>query len=145
MLDHALAYAASGRRVLPIHTSTDQGRCSCGNLACPSVAKHPIAACVPHGVGDGTTDPAAIRAWWGRYPHANIAGVVEPSEVVVDIDSRVAADWLREHKDAYPLPPTVTAQSGRDGGGWHRWYATPTPIGSRTAVLAGIDLRGLGS
>src|SRR5690606_31535964 len=49
----ALAYAARGWPVLPLHTATATG-CSCRDRACGSPAKHPRTM---HGLRDATTDP----------------------------------------------------------------------------------------
>jgi Bifunctional DNA primase/polymerase, N-terminal len=69
LVDAALAYAARGWPVFPLHTPTPAG-CSCGHLDCGSIGKHPR---TKHGVKDATTDEAQIRAWWKRWPHANMA------------------------------------------------------------------------
>jgi Bifunctional DNA primase/polymerase, N-terminal len=64
MLDAALSYAHRGWHVFPVH-GVVEGRCSCGTLACPNAGKHPR---IRHGVHEATTDEAAIRQWWTRWP-----------------------------------------------------------------------------
>ena len=55
--DAALAYAARGFRVVPLHFPVEhpQGgvfeRCSCGDRACAAIGKHPL---TPHGLNDAT-------------------------------------------------------------------------------------------
>jgi hypothetical protein len=75
LLDAALAYAARGIPVYPVHwpRPTPGGAslgCSCPRgRYCDRPAKHPL---VWHGVKDATTDPAQLEAWWQRWPQANI-------------------------------------------------------------------------
>jgi hypothetical protein len=72
LLDAALAYAAMGWRVIPLHTpkaTPDGVRCDCGQAGCNSVGKHPRTT---HGLDDGTTSERRIRRWWELCPHANV-------------------------------------------------------------------------
>ena len=69
-LNAALEYARRGWPVLPLHTMNGDGRCTCGRADCDSPGKHPRTA---HGVRDATTDEGRIRAWWARWPDANVA------------------------------------------------------------------------
>src|SRR5580700_6276428 len=83
-LKSALKAADHGYSVLPLHWATD-GQCSCGDLYCSSLGKHPLTL---HGVKDATTDETTIRQWWRKYPRANI-GVATgriSNLIVVDID-----------------------------------------------------------
>src|ERR1700722_901087 len=42
-----------------------------------------------HGFHDATTDPDVIRAWWARYPRANIGiATGAPGPDVLDVDAR---------------------------------------------------------
>ncbi len=61
LLEAALAYAAEGWPVLPLHTPRGQ-QCSCGRADCGSVGKHPRTR---NGLTDASTDPDTIREWWG--------------------------------------------------------------------------------
>jgi hypothetical protein len=90
-LNAALFYASLGKSVLPLHYIKN-GRCSCGKPPGPDhkEGKHPLGLLVPHGHLDATTDETQIRAWWGKYPEANI-GIVcgKISNLgVLDIDYR---------------------------------------------------------
>lgn len=69
LLDAAIAYAAMGWHIFP----------------CKPLQKVPATL---HGVKDATTDPDKIRAWWNRWPEANIGlACGEASGVyVVDVD-----------------------------------------------------------
>ena len=58
----ALWFAAKGYPILPLHSVTEAGGCTCGNSDCESVGKHPFAPLAPHGLKDATVDIAIIRA-----------------------------------------------------------------------------------
>jgi hypothetical protein len=132
-LDHALAYANVGLRVLPIRPG----------------AKAPS---LPAWVDHATTDPATIQAWWtGLYAGHGVGlalGQLPDGRwaFAVDIDAHdptaVGADTWADLEDAYgDAPDTVEAITG--GGGRHLLYAAPAEI--RNGRLGpGIDLRGAG-
>lgn len=135
MLDHALAYAAGGLPVLPVHWPTPAG-CSCRRADCASVAKHPLSG---HGVDDATTDTDQIARWWERWPLANVAVRPLPGLAVLDVDPRnggasALAALTRDHG---ALPRTWTAATG--GGGLHIWVGYGGPL--RVALVPGVDLK----
>src|SRR5437867_3608650 len=71
-LEAALDYAARGWCVLPLYPVAD-GLCACSEgKGCGSPGKHPLAALVPHGLSQATTDERRIRDWWTRRPNADI-------------------------------------------------------------------------
>jgi len=94
-LPAALAYAVAGWPVVPLHTPTSTGGCSCGRAACASAGKHPRTR---HGFRDASTDPARITAWWRRWPDANV-GVRTGELVVLDVDGPAGARALAELED----------------------------------------------
>lgn len=101
MLDAALDLARRGWVIGPLHESLG-GICSCRDGAhCKSRGKHPR---TKHGFKDFTRDPDRIRAWWQRWPHANIGGATEASGVVV-IDLDIP-------KRAEDVPPPELAAAG---------------------------------
>jgi hypothetical protein len=136
----AAAYAARGWHVLPLHTPTAAGGCSCGHADCPKPGKHPRAR---HGVRDASTAPARIQEWWRRWPLANI-GVATGALVVIDVDGpageRALATLERRHA---PLPRTLTVLTAR---GRHLYLAAGGyRIGNSAGQLGtGIDVRGHG-
>src|SRR5688500_5210499 len=83
-VEHTVAYARAGLRVLPLHWSTPAG-CSCRRPDCTSPAKHPL---TEHGKDDATTDVKKVATWWTIWPQANIG--LRPAEgvVVLDVDPR---------------------------------------------------------
>nr|WP_278286936.1 bifunctional DNA primase/polymerase [Tepidiforma thermophila] len=131
----ALAYARRGWKVLPLKPR----------------GKEPL---TEHGVHDATTDPAAIEAWWRRWPKANVGiATGAPSGLaVLDIDPRNGGDvalerLLAEHggwgvpTDAGGHPETYTVLTG--GGGAHYYFAADGPVPSRK-LAPGVDLKGDG-
>ena len=99
-----------------------------------------------HGVKDATTDPNAIRGWWGTEPKYNIGlATGAPSKVfVVDIDGDDGETSLSGLEiDNGALPATVEVITGR---GRHLYFKMPDlPIGNSAGRIgAGIDVRGSG-
>jgi hypothetical protein len=160
--DAALAYAARGIPVLPLHhpvtrprPATAEGRlgqagvevgCSCRDPSCGPVGKHPLGHLVPAGLAEATRNRARILAWWTRHPHANIGLATGHTFDVLDLDgpAGVAAlqRFARERGFALPSGGPV-ARSGRAEGGWH-YYLAPAGLGRRRGLLDQVDYQGLG-
>lgn len=73
------------------------------------------------GFGDATADPATVRAWWRRWPSANIGWdltIAGRGNVVVDDDGGAAAELAATDR---PLPATLTA-STRSRSRRHFYY-----------------------
>ena len=140
MLESALAYAAAGWPVLPLHSVSELLKCTCGNLACSSPGKHPIPK---NGVKDATTNAAQVSAWFETYPWANvgIATGTAAGFFVVDVDPRHEGHMrLRELEVLRgDLPATLTARTG--GGGEHLFFRVP--LGQRLAskLAPGVDIK----
>lgn len=127
LLDFALGYARMGWHVFPCHSVTVSG-CSCGDKTCRNVGKHPRTA---NGAKDASTDQSQVRAWWERWPEANIAGRCDKM-TVTDVDTRDGKPG-RYHLDAAiaahnPLPETFTVRTG--SGGTHYFFAGETRTSS---------------
>ena len=118
----ALYYAVKFRwRVFPVH-SIRGGRCTC-RKNCSSPGKHPLTA---NGLHDATTDPAIIRAWWHRWPWANIGIATGAGSgfFVLDVDGDVGQTTLDGYEAKHGrLPDTVEAITG--GGGRHILFEYP--------------------
>jgi hypothetical protein len=136
LLDAALAYAGRGWPVFPCHGWTGT-ICSCGHRDCDSPAKHPRTG---HGLLDATTDPARVRGWWARWPHANIGLRTGVAFDVLDVDGPDGEAALPRD---LPDSETVDGPTVETGKGWHV-YLTPTGLGNRTGLLAHVDWRGNG-
>jgi hypothetical protein len=90
-----------------------------------------------------------VRAWYRRWPNANV-GIVTgqvSNLVVMDIDpahggERSLADLVARYG---ALPATLIAHTG--GGGQHHYFsapADPVPVRSRVGLAPGIDVRAEG-
>ena len=130
LLNAALAYARRGVPVFP----------------CEPDGKRPLTY---NGFWDATTETARIKAWWRRWPAANV-GVPTGSRsglLVLDVDSRdggFEALALLERRNG-PLPETAKARTG--GGGVHVFFRYPageTVRNSAGALGSGLDVRGEG-
>lgn len=156
LLNAALAYAAKGWRVLPVHhpEATAPGRCSCMRADCTKPGKHPMLTDWPK---RATTDPEMIRRWWDCWPLANVGLAMGDGLIDLECDPRHGGDvslpLVEQRLGA--LPDTVTWISG--GGGEHRLLRVPPNAPIRNGadlfrdllgVLAtgrsGIDLRSVG-
>jgi hypothetical protein len=139
----ALRYARMGLPVFPLHSPYNSG-CSCGNEDCKDIGKHPRTA---HGFKDATTDEKQIRAWWKKWPKANI-GIrtgAESGLVVLDVDPRhkgfISLQLLEKEHGGLPACPTVHT----GGGGRHKYLSHPDiPIKNKTGIEPGLDIRGDG-
>jgi hypothetical protein len=133
----ALAYARAGLPVLPLHSPGPTGRCSCRRGRCDRVGKHPR---LPHGLTQASTDPGQLRAWWAKWPTANLGLRTGGLADVCDIDSdRGRVALLRLLGSETPPGPLVRTGSG----GWHIYLAA-TGYGNRTRLLPDVDWRGSG-
>jgi hypothetical protein len=125
LLAAALRYVARGLRVLPL-------------------AKGGKVPLVDHGVHDASADVDVVRAWWRRWPRANVAIAVPPAWLVVDVDPRNGGDESLFALEAQhgELPATLVARTG--SGGMHIVLARPEGVDFRGKLARGIDLLGAG-
>ncbi|MGC8724842.1 MAG: bifunctional DNA primase/polymerase [Acidobacteriota bacterium] len=140
----AVWYGQKGYPLFPLHAAAG-GRCSCGIGSCEAPGKHPRIARWPQ---QATTAVALIRAWWHRWPEANIALVTGEASgfVVLDVDPRHGGELaLTELQGRFgEWPATVTARTG--GGGWHFFFRHPgVRVPNSSGLLGpGLDVRGDG-
>jgi putative DNA primase/helicase len=139
----AIQYAALGLHVHPLHTIVD-GHCSCdAGFDCKHPGKHPR---TPNGVKDATIDRKIIKAWWDRWPDANIGiATGRVSDIfVLDVDGNAGKASLKELKAKHgSIPKTVTVKTGR---GRHFYFRRDgARVGNFVGRLGkGIDVRGDG-
>lgn len=88
-----------------------------------------------HGVKDASVDPDRIRAWFRRWPDANLAVACgHPGPQVLDIDDPIAARAIAAELDGYPAVATARGRHIYMGG---------TAAG--TVALPYGEIRGRGS
>ena len=83
----ALWFASKGYPVLPLHSLTEAGGCTCGNAECESPGKHPFAPLAPHGLKDATVDLDVIRGWFAEHYWLSY-GIVTDALLVIDVDKK---------------------------------------------------------
>ncbi len=92
-----------------------------------------------HGCLDATRDAGMVRAWWGRWPTANVGLATGQGLLVVDVDPRHGGT---EALVALPeLPATREALTG--GGGRHLFFRGEARC-SAGLLGPGLDIRGAG-
>ena len=135
-------YLARGFAVVPVHGAS-AGGCSCGRTDCPSPGKRPRVRWQRYVAARPTA--ARVRAWWRRWPEANIGVVTGRVSVllVLDVDPRNGGeDTLAALVAVHgPLPPTPEVRTG--GGGRHCWFAIAEVVASGP-VGAGLDVKAEG-
>lgn len=126
-LEAALDYAARGWRIFP----------------CKPRTKYPA---TPHGCKDATTDEKLIRAWWQRWPEANVALACGPESGVycidIDLDPEKGVNGFESLKAFPDLPATVRQDTPR--GGAHFLFRADNPPSNKNAFRNGIDIRSAG-
>jgi len=142
-LEAALSYARRGWAVFPLHNPVEGGVCSCSQgKACRSIGKHPRTR---QGMKDATTVEQQVRAWWHRWPGANIGLAMGRTSglVALDVDPRSGGDAsLAELFDEHgTFPATLEALTG--GGGFHFLFAHPgVKFKNSSSVLGeGLDIK----
>jgi hypothetical protein len=126
----ALSYAKRGIPVFP----------------CESGGKRPLTY---NGFWDATTDVNRIKAFWSRWPAANV-GVPTGQRsglLVLDIDPRYGGPQSLVVLERENGPLSSTARSRTDGGGVHVFFRYPAEEEVRNSggrLGAGLDVRGEG-
>lgn len=136
LLDAALAYAKAGWFVIPLEGKR--------------------AVLTGHGKDDASRDEAVVRAWWTRWPEANVGGVMgmptpdgqEGFLVAVDVDPRNGGWESFDHLEANgcSFPETREHDSGGEyegAFGRHLFYVHDAPLPDG-AIADGIDIKGSG-
>src|SRR5262245_10683653 len=142
LLTAALSYASRGWPVFPVFW-VESGQCGCGDINCKSPGKHPL---IPKGFLNAMVDAEVIRAWWQKYPLANIG--IATGQVsglaVVDVDDRAGLPAF-EKLAGLKLKNIPRQRTGRDSKGWHFFFQYPgSHVKNGTKFLPGLDSRGDG-
>lgn len=143
ILGAVLDYVQRGWPVFPVYPPSTVNRCHCPKrMKCSSPGKHPLAAAVPQGLKNATTDEKQAREWWREWPNANVAIVcgAESGIAVVDIDpdhdGHLTLRTLEKTHGKLPSTPMVrTGSLGR-----HYYFKHPGgKVTSRKGFVQGID------
>ncbi|MEV4343511.1 bifunctional DNA primase/polymerase [Actinoplanes sp. NPDC049596] len=147
MLRVALAYAALGLPVLPLHHMVGDGSCSCGHPehvigGCEEadIAKHPRTA---NGVHDASTDRTVIESWWWRWPSSNPGIATGHGIDVIDVDDVNGWQNVADVAAAGRMPAVIAYASTGRAGGLHVVVAS-TGGRNKQKMLPGVDYRGVG-
>lgn len=132
-LESAIELVTAGFRVVALHHPIATGaapKCSCRKGAkCAHIGKHPRydPRLLKRGAHSASCDLELIRAWWQKWPLANIGVAVGPAAgiMVIDVDPRNGGNTGFEILEAEcgRLPDTITAHTG--GGGRHYFLRHP--------------------
>lgn len=139
----AKAYVSSFK-VFPVHGVRDDLSCTCGDIECKNIGKHPF---TKHGLNDASGNIVEVAALFQYRSDLNIA--LRTGEVsgffVLDVDGQKGGfkslDELMLTYDEFP--PTIVITTGR---GCHIYFNYPknTEIKNRTNFMPGLDIRGNG-
>jgi len=148
MLNWALLYGTEGFAVFPLHTINEAGFCTCSAAKdCQSPGKHPQwdVKLLHDGLWGASTDESKIRAWWAKWPNANIGIATGQASgiMVLDVDGPAGKESLRELQlKCGRLPRTLAAKTGKGG---HLFFKVGTSkYKNKTGVMPGLDIRGDG-
>ena len=131
MYSHAIEYAQWGFRVFPLKPGD----------------KTPM---INHWDKEATTDAATVKAWWQRWPDANIGiatGQGSGGLYVIDCDRHqdgvdgflTFKNWEKSHGQ---FPATWVAWTGSNGA--HVFFKDTEKHKNRAGLKAGVDFRGDG-
>ena len=128
MLTAALRYAAEEWKIIPC------------------AGKEPAIRGQAGGVYDATDSPKKIRAWWKKFPQANIGiacGKINRL-CVVDIDPRNGGDesWRELERKHSHWGRTAVVATG--GGGMHWYFHTDKILRNRT-IAPGVEIKNAGT
>ena len=143
VLEAALRYNSRGWTVVPVCPAKG---CASPNCSEGLRGKHPLI--------NGYTKltriaTKTIEKWFANRPDAGVGIVCGEYSglVVVDLDGAAGEESLKKLERQHgPLPDTLTAISGRVGGGRHIYFRHPGgKVANTVAIAPGIDVRADGS
>lgn len=94
------------------------------------------------GFKDATADIGQVRAWWRRYPDANIGAPTGITFDVIDVDGPPGYQSLADLKETGSVPPLIGRAITPRGG--RHLFITPTGDGNAAGFRRGLDYRGAG-
>lgn len=140
LLDAALDYADRGWRVVPLHNTTAEGKCSCNREDCGqrNRGKHPRLTGWP---AKASAKSEQIEEWWERWPDANVGVMLGPGSGIIDVECDTpeaeAALAVLFEKESIVVP---TFTSGR---GKHRLFRWTEDLPEGKQDKAKFDWRGI--
>lgn len=128
--DAAVMYASHGWAVFPL----------LGKL--PAIPKDEGG----RGLHDATADVEMVRAWWQRWPSANIGWAIPSGLWVWDEDPRHAGDFARHMAELAHTRLPMTLRQVTGGGGEHWIWRSPVGVSVRqgSGFIDGCDTRTAG-
>lgn len=132
ILDAALKYARRGWFVFPLN------------------GKKPFAG--SHGHKEATLDEVQIRAWWEKWPHANVGIQTGTNSgiFVIDVDGPTGELTLTDKKLAFGDLPVTYKVTTRSDDRYHLYFEQPPGVRTKNQASdeeklgLGIDVRGDG-
>ncbi len=150
MKQYAELYINKGWKVLPLHSVSDTGKCTCGDEKCTSAGKHPIhdKQLCPSGVHSASDNINVIYKWLSKYPFMNIgiATGQDSNLTVLDVDGRKGGIGTVEHlygDDGEDLLDTSELVV-RTGDGFHLFYSYDPIAKNGSNRMVGVDIRSTG-
>lgn len=142
-------YATRGFKIFPLHHINDDGKCSCGKSDCipKNAGKHPR---VKEWQNAATDNTEIVKAWWKKWPLANIGlACKESGLIVIDVDLhdedkngfQALEDFELTFNERLDTP--FMAETG--GNGAHFFFKSPEALESTPANFGenypGIDIK----
>lgn len=137
----ALAYAALGFAVLPLHAVRVDGGCTCGSESCPYPGKHPRGAFGHLLASRATREPKKIETWWQHFPNSNVGTPLgrHAGLCILDVDVPNGPETLSVYvANSGPLPPHVITRT--PSGGFHYYYRYPAGVRRYESQVLGEGL-----
>lgn len=136
--------ASRGIRIVPLHHTESDGRCTCGNVECTSPGKHPTVSAWPT---VATTDHEIIDEWFNNNPKMNYGSMAGAEVFIIDLDVKKGDDGYQTYADLMHLnKPDIagtTFSVKTPSGGMHLYTATDKAYSNsaKTTLGSGIDTR----
>jgi len=132
----AKLYASLGWLVLPIHTPTAGGGCSCGRANCAKPGKHPR---INAWQNKASSDPQQVELWWQTWPEANVGVRLGPASNLIDVEF----DSAEGEATANELLEFVATARYRSHRSTHHLFTFPADLAIPSAVVSwrGLEIR----
>lgn len=114
--------------------------CERGLMVFPLRAGTKIPA-TKNGFHDASMSVDTVRAWWTKYPTANIGLPTGHLFDVIDIDGEAGIDSMVTMEAQIKIPNTIGVVATPRG---YHMYIRPTGDGCATGFRPGLDYRGIG-